>query len=110
MAVLMLGFTEVAELDAVMQKLIAESGHYLFYTLCGGTGGDSRTESVAEVWAHRNGCPIKYIMDSDFENLKKKLLKECDYLVIKITDQTPQWQKNFMMQIKAQGKHGTVIK
>jgi hypothetical protein len=42
--------------------------------------------------------------------LKKKLLKECDYLVIKITDQTPQWQKNFMMQIKAQGKHGTVIK
>ena len=47
----MLGFTEIAELDAVMQKLIAESGHYLFYTLCGGTGGDSRTESVAEIWA-----------------------------------------------------------
>ena len=41
---------------------------------------------------------------------QNKLLKECDYLVIKITDQTPQWQKNFMMQIKAQGKHGTVIK
>lgn len=49
MAVLMLGFTEIAELDAVMQKLIQDSGHYLFYTLCGGTGGDSRTESVAEI-------------------------------------------------------------
>ena len=83
MAVLMLGFTEIAELDAVMQKLVQDSGHYLFYTLCG-TGGDSRTESVAEIWARRNGCPIKYVVDNDFESLKKKLLKECDYLVIKL--------------------------
>ena len=63
----MLGFTEIAELDAVMQKLVQDSGHYLCYTLCGGTSGDSRTESVAEIWARRNGCPIKYVVDNDFE-------------------------------------------
>ena len=38
------------------------------------------------------------------------LLKETDYLIIKINDKTPQIWKNFLMKLKMEGKHGTIIK
>lgn len=110
MKVLILGFDNYNELDRTMQKLIEESQFFLFNTLCGGLDMVNREKSIAETWAEKNGSPIVYIQADDLDSLIKKLLNECDYLVIKINDKTPQWQKNFMMQIKAQGKHGTVVR
>ena len=109
MKVLILGFTDYKELDVTMNKLIEDSQVFLFNIICGGLNYvDSKT--IAEQWAENNGCPIVRCYEKDMESLLKRLRKECDYLVIKIHDQTPQWQKNFMMQIKSDGKHGTVVR
>ena len=109
MKVLILGFTNYNELDAAMNKLIEESQTYLFNIICGGVQY-SENKTIAEQWAENNGCPIVRCYEKDTETLLKRLRKECDYLVIKIHDRTPQWQKNLMMQLKTDGKHGTVIK
>lgn len=109
MKVLILGFTDYNELDAAMNKLIEESQTYLFNIICGGVQF-SENKTIAEQWAENNGCPIVRLYNSDFDKLIYQLRKECDYLVIRISDETPQWQKNLMMQLKSDGKHGTVIR
>ena len=100
MRVLILGFSSLQEIDSVMEKLIESTQCFLFTVVCGGI------DNVAYDWAQKAGAPVS------FSQVKtpQELLKEADYLVIKINDDTPQWMKNLMMAWKKEGKHGTVIK
>ena len=100
MRVLILGFSSLQEVNSTMEKLIESTQYFLFTVVCGGTN------NVAYDWAQKAGVPVI------FSQVKtpQALLKEADYLVIKINDDTPQWCKNLMMTWKKEGKHGTVIK
>lgn len=109
MKVLILGFTDYNELDNAMNKLIEESQVFLFNIICGGLEYNSN-KTIAEQWAENNGCPIVRYYEQSLDKLLWRLRTETDYLVIRISDRTPQWQKNLMMQLKSDGKHGTVVK
>ena len=100
MRVLILGFSSLQEIDSVMEKLIEESQCFLFTVVCG------RADTVAYDWAQKVGAPVS------FSQVKtpQGLLKEADYLVMKLDASSPQWMKNLMMAWKKEGKHGTVIR
>ena len=100
MRVLILGFSSLQEIDSVMEKLIESTQYFLFTVVCGGT------DNVAYDWAQKAGAPVT------FSQVKtpQGLLKEADYLVMKLEASSPQWCKNLMMAWKKEGKHGTVIK
>lgn len=83
-----------------MEKLITESQCYLFSIVCGGV------DNVAYDWAQKAGAPVIFSQ----AKTPQGLLKEADYLVMKINDNTPQWMKNLMMAFKKEGKHGTIIR
>ena len=100
MRVLILGFSSLQEIDSVMEKLIESTQYFLFTVVCGGTN------NVAYDWAQKAGAPVT------FSQVKtpQGLLKEADYLVMKLDASSPQWMKNLMMAWKKEGKHGTVIR
>ena len=100
MRVLILGFSSLQAVNSTMEKLIEESQCFLFIFVCGGI------DSVAHDWAQKAGAPVLFSQ----AKTPQGLLKEADYLVIKINDGTPQWMKNLMMAWKKEGKHGTVIR
>lgn len=100
MRVLILGFSSLQEVDSVMEKLIEESQCFLFTVVCGGTN------NVTYDWAQKVGAPVIFSQ----AKTPQELLKEADYLVIKINNDTLQWMKNFMMAWKKEGKHGTVVR
>lgn len=116
MNVLILGFSSLQEINSVMEKLMAESGCFLFTVICGGMEilpfrEDDEYVSLAHKWAEKNGAPILWCCNyNTVDEMMKDLHRNTDYLVIKINDNTPQVWKNFMMVHKAEGKHGTVIK
>ena len=86
------------EVDKLMNKLIEESGHYLFYVMV--ISGDR----IGEMWAKKNGAPIEYYQGKDID----KVLKKIDYAIF-VFDGSPQ-VKRLMMRYKMMGKHGSVIK
>ena len=100
MRVLILGFSSLQEIDGVMEKLIESTQCFLFTVVCGGI------DNVAYDWAQKAGAPVT------FSQVKtpRGLLKEADYLVMKLEASSPQWMKNLMMTWKKEGKHGTVIR
>ena len=100
MRVLILGFSSLQEVNSTMEKLIEESQCFLFTVICGGT------DNVAYDWAQKAGAPVSFSQ----AKTPQELLKEADYLVIKIRDKTPQKCKNLMMAWKKEGKHGTVVR
>ena len=110
MQVLILGFNDYERLDSTMQKLIEDNQCYLFTVLCGGADSANPEPSLAEQWATANGCPMKKIYNKDIDKLLWILGQELDYLVMEISETTPQILKNFMMRVKSQGKHGTIVR
>lgn len=109
MNLLILGFENEEEIDAVMQPIIEKSQFFLFNVIVnGGRGVDDIGPS--EKWALKVGAPKIYVNDEDIQARIKRMEKLADYLVIKITDRTPVWQRNLMMRMKDAGKHGSVIR
>ena len=100
MRVLILGFSTLQEMDSVMEKLIEESQCFLFTVVCGGIN------NVAYDWAQKVGAPVSFSQ----AKTPQELLKEADYLVMKLETSSPQWMKNLMMAWKKEGKHGTVVR
>ena len=100
MRILILGFSSLQEVNSVMEKLIESTQYFLFTVVCGGT------DNVAYNWAQKAGIPVT------FSQVKtpQELLKEADYLVMKLKASSPQWMKNLIMAWKKEGKHGTVIR
>ena len=111
MKVLILGFDNVDEITSAMEKLISESQCYLFNIICGGLGPMPKNPTPAAIWAKNNGAPIYWMYGyKSLDELLPALHRETDYLLIKLTNSTPQWIKNFMMKHKQTGKHGTVVR
>lgn len=110
MTVLILGFDNLQEINDIMEKLISESQCFLFSIAAGGLRSAYTENLVAVTWAKNNGAPLNRIIEDTPEALIKKMIKECDYLVMKINDSSPQWHKNLMMAFKKEGKHGTVVR
>ena len=100
MRVLILGFFSLQEIDDVMEKLIESTQCFLFTVVCGGT------DNVAYDWAKKVGAPVIFSQ----AKMPQELLKEADYLVMKLDASSPQWMKNLMMAWKKEGKHGTVVR
>lgn len=100
MRVLILGFSSLQEMSSTMEKLIEESQCFLFTVVCGGT------DNVAYDWAQKVGAPVTFSK----AKTPQGLLKEADYLVMKLDASSPQWMKNLMMAWKKEGKHGTVVR
>lgn len=99
MRVLILGFETKEEIDAEMERLMAE-GPVLFSVVCG------NMENAAYEYALMRGAPVLFSR----AKTPQGLLKEADYLVMKLEASSPQWMKNLTMAWKKEGKHGTVVK
>lgn len=93
MTVAIVGFSRVEDIDAEMQKLIAESGCYLFNVMI------MDAESAAAEWARQNGAPVVFVKSVD------DVLKS-DFLLINIGDGGCIPVNNLFMRYKRTGKHG----
>lgn len=102
------GLMDYPILDQKLNELIEEKQCYLFTVLCGATDSVQYKPGLSEIWARKNGAPVEYLIDKDPQRLLKKLATTADYIIFILRDE--QWLKNFMMQYKILGKHGTVIK
>ena len=71
---------------------------------------NNMTVSMGEQWARNNGAPIEYLFAENPEKLIDLLAWKCDYIVIKLKDDSPRWQKNLLMKMRAAGKHGTIVR
>ena len=89
--------------DAALQEMIEQKGVYLFSMLCGGP------DTIGAVWATNNGIPYYIIQGKTPEQKQKNLLRESDFIIFLLSDSN-QPLKNFMMEYKMTGKHGTVLK
>lgn len=94
-------------LKNTLNKLIEDSQQYLFTVLCGSTNPNNITPSLGEMFAEEYGALKEYIYDRDPQKLLNRIAYKADYIIFIIHDE--QWIKNFMMQYKMSGKHGTVI-
>lgn len=104
MNVLILGFENVAEIDAVMQPIIEKSQCFLFNVVVAGKG-------ISGEWADKVGAPKLWIKnDGDAEKMIWRLGETADYIVIKVTKDTPSWQSRILMNMQYDGKHGTVVR
>lgn len=106
MNVIILGFVNTDEVSTAMEKLIKESQCYLFTVV--GVRLSEKDEPIGYQWAKKNGAPYQYLKVGN----EKEMLKEGDYLVVDLREapgKDVQRLKNFVMQWKAAGKHGTCI-
>lgn len=110
MKIIILGFASVTEIDKVMQPLIEKSQCFLFTVVCGGLDERNLTVSMGEQWARNNGAPIEYLFCENPEKMVDLLAWKCDYIVLKLNDNSPKWHKDLLMKMRAAGKHGTVIR
>lgn len=105
--VLVLGKFEDDEMTNVMEQFIKNNDCYLFTIIRGGLGVTRDKPSIA-AWAERNGCPQMWVTADTLDLLLWKLTKEVDYVIAK-REGLPQGWKNFIMKLKAEGKHGWLI-
>lgn len=91
-------------LDEQMNKLIEDSGCYLFTMLC----GQQEETELGKRWAAVNGAPVRYLKASSSADLLGQLIKKSDYIIF-ILDGTAAINNAFM-KYKSLGKHGSVIR
>lgn len=94
-------------LKNTLEKLIEDSQQYLFTVLCGSTNRSNTNQSLGERFAEEYGALVEYVYDANPQKLLNKIAYKADYIIFIVHDE--QWIKNFMMQYKMSGKHGTVI-
>ena len=96
MKVLILGFDNVDEITSAMEKLISESQCYLFNIICGGLGPMPKNPTPAAIWAKNNGAPIYWMYGyKSLDELLPALHRETDYLLVKLTNSTPQTARKY---------------
>lgn len=112
MKILILGFQDKQELKEVMEDFIVEKNIYLFTVLCGGVNQNNSqiNKSITQQWAEDFGAPIEFIRADTPERLIYFMSQTADYIVLRATNETPAWQKNLLMKMKAEGKHGKIIR
>lgn len=95
-------------LDKRINELIEKTRCFLFTILCGRIAGQEKKEkTLGQLWAEKNGAPVKYITANTIEELVRKLFYQTDYAFFILTGDP--FINNLFMQYKMTGKHGTVI-
>jgi hypothetical protein len=94
--------------DKELDKLIEDSGVYLFTMFSARIKGSEHTEPpLAQQYAQLRGIPCKRKEYHTFDTLVKGICYEVDYLII-LNDKT-QPIKRLFMSYKQTGKHGSMI-
>ena len=96
-------------IDEVLNKLIEDSGCYLFTMFSAGIEGSEHTHPpLALQYSQLRGLPCSRKTYPTFDTLVKGICKEVDYLIILNDGSQP--VKRCMMSFMQTGKHGTEIK
>ena len=96
-------------IDETLDKLIEDSGVYLFTMFSAGIKGIEYTQaSLAQQYSALRGIPCKRKEYSSFDKLVQGICKEVDYLIILNDNSQP--IKRCYMSYKQTGKHGSMIK
>lgn len=93
--VAVVGFNSIDKVLPVINQMMEKEGIWLFTIAGSGTG-------IAKDVANKLGCPFQYC-----QNLKE-LEYQCNYLIADIS--AGQNVKNFVLKMKAAGKHGIVVR
>lgn len=95
-------------IDDYFEKLIEDSGCYLFTVFSAGINGIERTyPTLAQQYAKLRGLPCHHKNFDTFDKLVQGICKYVDYLII-LNDNT-QYIKRLFMSYKQTGKHGSMI-
>lgn len=95
-------------IDDYFEKLIEDSGCYLFTVFVAGIKDYERTDPpLALQYSTLRGVPYKYKEYTSLDRLIQGICKEVDYLII-LNDKT-QIIKRLFMSYKQTGKHGSMI-
>ncbi len=96
------------KVDNLLEKLIEDSGCYLFTMFVAGIKGYERTDPpLARQYSALRGIPYKYKEYTSLDKLIQGICKEVDYLII-LNDKT-QIIKRLFMSYRQTGKHGSMI-
>lgn len=109
MKILILGFDNEFDIDNFMMNWIEENQLFLFTVVCGGVP-KSPIDSPTIRWSKMRGAPIIRISADNMGLLEWKLKQEVDYVIMRVTDKTPNVVKNLAMRLKDAGKHGIIIR
>lgn len=94
--------------DEILDKLIKDSGVYLFTMFSAGIKGSIHTEpSLAQQYSALRGIPCVRKEYTSLDKLIQGICKEVDYLII-LNDKS-QPIKRLFMSYKQTGKHGSMI-
>ena len=96
------------KIDQCLDKLIEDSGCYLFTMFSAGIKGSEHTEPpFAQQYSALRGIPCKRKEYSSLDKLMNGICNEVDYLII-LNDKS-QVIKRLFMKYKQTGKHGSMI-
>ena len=108
--VVIIGFDNEKEINDTVEKFIAETGQYLFTVVRGYIGERDIRKTALDDWCEWAGAPQVYIGAKSQASLVAVMNHWVDYVIAKITPETPQAVKNFVMSMKGLGKHGMVVR
>jgi hypothetical protein len=94
--------------DECLEKLIEDSGCYLFNLFSAGIKGGLHTDPpLAHQYAKLRGLPCRRKEYNTFDTLVQGICHEVDYLIILNDNSQP--IKRLFMSYKQTGKHGSMI-
>ena len=106
MRILVAGFDTREEVNAAMDKFIAETGILMITIVCGGLDSTHHNRSIAEEWARDNGASIEYIFDEDSDKLVREIVKTIDYAILKRNG--TKFIREIILEMRKNEKHGVV--
>ncbi len=96
-------------LDKRINELIEKTRCFLFTILCGRIAGQEKKEkTLGQLWAEKNGAPVKYITANTAEELAHMVILKTDYAFFILTGDP--FINRLFMEYKMTGKHGTMIR
>lgn len=106
MRILVAGFETREEVNAAMDKFIAETGILMITIVCGGQDSTQHSRSFAEEWARENGASIEYIFERDSDKLVWKIVKTIDYAILRRNG--TKFIREIILEMRKNEKHGVI--
>ena len=106
MRILVVGFDTREEVNAAMDKFIAETGILMITIVCGGLDSTQHNRSIAEEWARENGASVEYIFDEDSDKLVRKIVRTIDYAILRRNG--TRFVREIILEMRKNEKHGII--
>ena len=106
MRILVAGFNTREEVNAAMDKFIAETGILMITIVCGGQDSTQHSRSLAEEWARDNGASVEYIFDEDSDKLVWKIVETIDYAILRRNG--TRFVREIILEMRKNEKHGVI--